>query len=174
MKFFNDLNRWSGITLMLAGIYIAMFGLDHPIGIILAAIGLAGLHFEQGQEAGKLSLLGLIITIVGSGIYLIVTILVLFPVSASQPLVMIVKSCAFFAGITLVLGYILLGVAEKMAGVYNGNNGIVLAIGAFLTILFGSWGAILLGFGMVWLGYSLYSDNRINQEMIQRSGSIKP
>jgi hypothetical protein len=161
MKLFENLYRWTGIALILAGIYIALFGLDHPISVILAAIGLAGLHIEQGHKAGKLSLWGLIIAILGTVIYLIVATLDLFPASASAPLSMIVKSGAYIAGITLVLGYIFLGVAVKLAGVYNGNNGVVLAFGALLTILIGSWGALLLGFGMIWLGVSLYMDKKI-------------
>jgi hypothetical protein len=173
MKFFKNLNLWSGAALILAGIYIALMGLGHPIGVVLAAVGLTGLHIEQGDKAGKLSLWGLIIAILGSFMYVIVSILVLFPASASQTLAAIVKYGAFFSGITLVLGYILLGVAEKMAGVYNGNNGVVLAFGALLTILIGPWGALLLGFGMIWLGYSLYMNKRITQAIIQPKISKK-
>jgi hypothetical protein len=173
MKAFENLHRWTGIALILAGIYIALFGLSHPVGVILAAVGLAGLHIEQGQKAGKLSLWGLIIAIFGTVIYVGVAILDLFPASAGAPLFMIAKSAAFIAGITLVLGYIFLGVAEKLASVYNGNNGVVLAFGAVLTILIGSWGALLLGFGMIWLGVSLYMDKRINQEIVHKNDSIK-
>jgi hypothetical protein len=173
MSIFKVRHRWTGIVLILAGVYIAILGLDHPIGIILAAVGLTGLHHEQGQKGGTLSQLGLIIAYLGTFVYGIVAILLLLPASASQPLVNIIQSAAFFSGCALVLGYILFGVAERMAGVFNGNNGIVLACGALLTILIGSWGAMLLGFGMIWLGYSLYMDNKINRPVVQPAASTK-
>ena len=172
MNLFKYLHRWTGIALILAGIYVALIGRVDPIGAVLALIGLTGLHIEQGEKAGQMSLLALIIAILGTLIYLAVAILLLFP-AASQPLASLIQSAAFFAGITLTLGYILLGVAEKMAGVYNGNNGVVLAFGALLAILIGSWGALLLGFGMIWLGYSLYLDKRITQLAVRPAVSKK-
>ncbi|MDR3573789.1 MAG: hypothetical protein P4L50_08005 [Anaerolineaceae bacterium] len=168
MNIFKYLHRWTGIALILAGIYIALIGRIDPIGAIVALIGLTGLHIEQGEKGGTLSLMGWIIAILGTLIYATVAILVLFPAASSQPLARIIQSAAFFAGITLTLGYILLGVAEKMAAVYNGNNGVVLAFGALLSLLIGSWGALLLGFGMIWLGYSLYQDKRITQPVVSQ------
>jgi hypothetical protein len=173
MNLFKYRHRWTGIALIGAGIYIALFGLAHPIGVILAAVGLTGLHIEQGPRAGKLSLWGLIIAILGTVICVVVTILQLLPASANPFLAIVVKSGLLIASIPLVLGYILFGVAEKLAGVYNGNNGVILAFGAVLTVIAGSWGALLLGFGMIWLGVSLYTDMRINQEIIHKNVAKK-
>jgi hypothetical protein len=166
-------HRWTGIALIGAGIYIALFGLLHPIGVILAAVGLAGFHVEQGPKAGKLSLWGLIVAILGTIICVAVTILQLLPASANPSLAIIMKPGLLSASILLVLGYILFGVAEKLAGVYNGNNGVILAFGAVLTVIAGSWGSLLLGFGMIWLGVSLYTDMRINQPIIQKNVTKK-
>jgi hypothetical protein len=167
MDLFKYRYRWTGMALILAGIYVALIGRLDPLGAVLALIGLTGLHLEQGQKAGNMSLGGLIIAALGTLIYLAVGILLLFPISANPSVARIIQSAAFFSGITLTLGYILIGVAEKMAGVYNGNNGVVLAFGALLAILIGSWGALLLAFAMVWLGYSLFLDKKNNPDAAQ-------
>jgi len=161
MSLFKYVHRWSGLALILAGAYIALIGRINPIGAVLALIGLSGLQIEQGQNGGTLSLAGWILVILGTLVYAAVGIFLLFFTPTGQSIARAIQSADYFAGFALTLGYIFMGVAEKMAGVFNGNNGVVLAFGALLALLIGEWGALLLGFGMVWLGYSLFTDKRI-------------
>ena len=80
--------RWSGGSLLLGGIFLAIFVLVHPqsdftpevmargiakiahnfhfAGAALAAFGLVGLHLRQMEKAGRLGLIGFILVFFGT------------------------------------------------------------------------------------------------------------
>lgn len=82
----SDLARWSGATLMLGGILVAVSGAIHPLGetsayygnglwlpshlmgyfgLVLSLLGLIGLYVRHAEKAGRLGLLGLVLVFVG-------------------------------------------------------------------------------------------------------------
>ena len=154
---------------------------------VFALVGLAGLYLRQAREVGWLGLIGYAVF---SLEYLLVVAhsyaeaLVVPPVAEDAPqfVASFVGILADSAGnydlgpvgaigvasyIMFVLGSVLFGVAVFRAGVLSRGAGALLAIGAagtLLTPLFPHglerWAAVPVGAALVWLGLSLWSNQR--------------
>jgi len=178
------MKRWTGTALILAGINYALTGLPdplrpltsgnglsgiiwlvYPIAVILALVGFAGLHFAQAEKAGKLSWWGLSFIAIGALMSVVMAVLNHF---IALPVAYYVNLAA---AVSLALGYILIGLAVKRAGVYNGNQGLLLAAAPLVMIVIGNLWVNLLGFGMIALGYSLFMDKRIARPLTDPTGS---
>jgi hypothetical protein len=107
---YSNLIRWSGLSLLVAGIANAIFWLLvlpigtfagvaaslnplwvpsqflHTLAALLALFGLIGLYTRQGDRSGWLGLSGFVIALFGTGFYLAdaVIALVVFPIAATN------------------------------------------------------------------------------------------
>lgn len=149
------------------------------LGIALVLLGLVGSYVRQYQETGSLGLAGFVLAFLGlvffSGALLFAEAYVL-PQLASNPATasLIDPMGPLFAGplgITFLvigagftLGMFMYGLATWMAGVFPRWSGLFLIAGAPLVsftpplpLLAAQIGAVLLGIGSIWIGYSLWT-----------------
>lgn len=143
---------------------------------LFTLLGLAGLYARQAERAGRLGLIGFVsafigIAMSGPGEFLAAFVSpfiaakapALFDeVMSSQPTgPALAFQLVMIAG--LVVGYILFGIATVRAGVlprWGGwllIAGVLLAFGSPLSHIIGIVAAAVLGLGLVWLGYALWS-----------------
>jgi|SRR5713226_2453534 len=147
------------------------------IGPLLLLLGLPGIPALQASRAGWLGFIGFILTFIGGFLltsFSVVTLLV-FPwlaqvapklAAGSGPPAIFV----FFlvAGILFALGGILLGIAVMPAGILPGFAGLLLLIGAVLTLvtiplngiistIVSDVAFVLFAVGLGWMGYVLMS-----------------
>ena len=194
----TKLIRWSGLALLLAGVLIAIPILLHPdetadpmavlgsswliihtifiIGDILSLFGLVGLYTRQAQATGRLGLIGFILALIGSALFVGVLTIdsYVIPVLAANPATqpLLDEAGPLFggplglifmsAGVTFALGTLLTGITLLRGGVLPRWAGLLLLIGgpllAFsppLPHLVGTVGGVLLGASYIWLGYAL-------------------
>jgi hypothetical protein len=175
--------RRSGILAMAAGVYMVVLPFVHPsddIGVQSAAwvpvhllyfaaltvilLALVGIFARQLQRAGRLGVAGFLTAFVGTAMLLLEGREHLFSpdfgvVSPRGLAELIVASLVFS------IGYILLGSAIIRAGVLPRGAGILLAVGGPIVAFSPPIGAqavlivghVLFGFGLVWLGYALWT-----------------
>jgi hypothetical protein len=155
------LSRWSGIFLILGGIYVAIFGLAHTIGLVLLLIGLIGVHIQEGDKSGKLNLWGLSLIIFGTVIVAGMDLYHLSNPNIASPSVSFQIIGYSLADLTLILGFILFGIAIARAGVYLYWSGYALGLTAALTVVSGG---LLLSVALIWLGYQVIVDKKAGNE----------
>lgn len=107
---YSNLIRWSGLSMLVAGIANAIFWLLvipigtfvgaaaslnplwapsqflHTLAALFALFGLVGLYIRQGDRNGSLGLIGFLVALFGTGFYLAdaVIALVVFPIAATS------------------------------------------------------------------------------------------
>jgi hypothetical protein len=107
---YSNLIRWSGLSLLVAGVANAIFWLLviplgtfvgaaaslnplwmpsqflHTLAALLALFGLIGLYARQGDRNGRLGLIGFVLALFGTGFYLAdaVIALIVFPIAAAS------------------------------------------------------------------------------------------
>jgi hypothetical protein len=198
----SKLIRWSGGALLLAGIMIAVPVIFHPddvahpetvlgttwvavhgffaAGAVLALLGLTGLFARQAEEAGKLWLIGFLLTFTGTALLVAVLVVEAFvvPIIAAEapklldpsgPLLGGSLGVVFLlAGIIFALGAILFGIVIVRAGVLPRLSALPFIVGAPLLAfwpplpyLVGVAGGVLVGIGFCWMGYALFSGGHV-------------
>jgi hypothetical protein len=151
------------------------------VGILLTLFGLIGFYRVQADATGGLGLAGFILTSIGNALFVAVLVLDAFVIPAiaadaagralldpAGPLFGGELGVVFLlAGGTFAIGTILSGIATLRAAVLPRWAGLPLLAGgpllAFtppLPPLAGIVGAVLLGLGFAWAGYSIWSGAR--------------
>jgi len=152
------------------------------VSVILMLFCLVGLCARQLDKMGWLGLVSFVLAFVGTalvgGILLMVaTVIPIIAIQAPALLGQAMTPPPFAAAVFTLsfgLGYILFGVATARAGVTPRWSGFMLIIGvAFFMIaeaaLFGptlshgivTLGDVVFGLGLVWMGYTLWSEKRV-------------
>jgi hypothetical protein len=193
----TQLLRWSGWALALSGLLTFVPALLHPdiesnpaailsanwiaihvpflISILLALFGLTGLYLRQQAETGVAGLLGYILTMTGSALFVailtidtfIVPVLAANPTTAallddSGPLFGGLLGLVFLVtGLLFALGLILLALATLRAAILPRPAALLLPLGILLAFspplpnLFAVIGGVGLGVAYLWLGLAL-------------------
>lgn len=158
---------------------------EHTVGIAalsLTLLGLLGIQARQATQAGGLGWIGFVLALIGTA-YLVGDLrfdAYLFPIVAQHapdlvaiPGPLFTETTAVIIPLTEVLffgvGFVLLGIAIMRARQLPRWAGLLLVVGAPLFIVGPpiSWvvfvlGAILLGAGLSWLGYTLWSTSSVS------------
>ncbi len=142
------LTRWSGLSAMLAGIFLVvaflltelvsddffwLFGLF----MLLLAVALAGLHARQARSSGRLGLGGFVVAMIGATIFVLLFAIVgvaqaLFGFDPEESAIVGVGLLVGFLGV--LVGMVLFGIATARAGVFPRWAGVLLALGLPLTL----------------------------------------
>jgi len=199
----SNLVRWGGLSLLGAGISNALFWLMvipigtfvgaaaslhslwmpsqllHTLAAMLALFGLVGLYARQGDKNGTLGLIGFVLALFGTGLYLVdaVLALIVFPIAASNAPALIAADGALntspiyiiFAVIFMV-GYIFFGIALLREGTLSRMAISLLIVGSILANLPPGLlpmivliiGGVLWSVGAGWLGHTLWSKKNKN------------
>jgi hypothetical protein len=151
------------------------------ISAVLMQLGLVGLYARQVDKAGRLGLVGFVLAFIGTAL----VGAILFLATAAIPLIAAGAPAIFdqamaapaFIVVMLVVGfgfgYVLFGIATMRAGVLPRWAGLLLIIGVLLFMLSEAAplertlshvvvtvGDVVFGFGLVWMGYALWSEKR--------------
>lgn len=193
----TNLFRWSGWALTLAGLLVALPTVLHPdigshpaailsanwiaihvpvlISILLSIFGLTGLYLRQQKAAGMLGLLGYLLTVTGSALFVAILTIDTFvlPVLAANPTTALLLDDSgplfggllgivfLFSGVIFALGVIGLAVATYRAAIFPRPAALILPLGLLLAFspplphLFGLIGGVGLGVAYLWLGIAL-------------------
>ena len=143
-------------------------------------LGLPGLYAAQSERAGRLGLVSFLMVFFGTLFFAVSNNYgFIAPVLAAQAPAMLDATNASLTalnGLWIVgffLGFIFFGIATLRARVFPRQAGILLAIGSPLQLVGGVlsqlvfealfivviFGALALGLGLAWAGYSLWSNN---------------
>ncbi len=182
----KQLNRWSGLLAMVAGIASMFFNLAVPLGLIPASIepprglitltltifAVIGIYAYQSSHAGILGLIGFIVAEIGLLLNFALRFLFTFvaPTLMQFPdaLAAIDRSpynSAFLATLVIfAVGYVLFGAATMRARMLPRWAGALLIVGAILSfVLMGlsvNVGALLANAGFIWMGYTMWTSER--------------
>ena len=151
----------------------------HFVGATLAVFGLVGLLLRQMEHGGRLGLIGVLLAFFGT-IWFAGLGLMSFaalPFIARHDPALLAPSGAywndppnpvFLLGLVFfALGYVVLGIAILRGVGLPRWSGLLLIVGAVLsspppvvvpTVLILTAGGVLLGVGLAWLGYALWSE----------------
>ena len=153
---------------------------EHTLGVAamsLTLLGLVGIQARHAQQAGRLGWIGFALALIGTA-YLVGDLrfdAYLFPIIAQEaPELAAIPGPLFTEGTAVIiplteifffgLGFVLLGLAIMRMSHWPRWSGLLLVVGAPLFIVGPpiSWavfslGAVLLGGGLSWLGYVLWS-----------------
>jgi len=176
-------------TAMQSTRWLAVHGLA-GIGVLIGVPALLGLYAKLGDESGRLGLAGFILATLGTtllaGQILFVEVITLPMIASlpdaealfndSPPAFMALFALTF---LTFTLGYILMGVVTVRGRILPRWAGLLLVVGAPLfvapvppaPVIVNTIGALLFGFGYVWLGYALRSNQ---PQMLGVEAQIKP
>jgi hypothetical protein len=156
--------RWSGLSVMLAGVLFGLFPLVHPnhspdgfrspmwiiahllphVAAVLALFGLIGLFARQLHPAGWLGLVGFVTAFVGTALILTQAVVELFiipfiglevPQLMEGPPPPGLDATFMLIAVLFSFGYVLLGIAVVRAAVLPRGVGVLLAVGGPLFIL---------------------------------------
>ena len=149
------------------------------LGALLTLFGLFGLLARQLQRAGWLGVVAFVVAVFGTGLLLTAGMLEMFifpylgeirPTWEEEPPPAGIVEAFLAIKVVFTLGYVLLGAAIVRAGVLPRSVGILLAVS---TVAFNvgdpvlmalgledAWGLpfALMGVGLAWLGYALWSN----------------
>ncbi len=197
----SALFRWSGLSLLVGGLLLAIFvlfhpaggdpptaqeasgslyGLEHTLGVVallLTLLGLLGVYARLAAKQPWFALLGCLLVFLGSALLLgmVISETSLVPSVAAQAPKLLASGGALSGGLRVImilacvldgLGFLLLGIAVLLLGGRARWAGDVLIIGAILLALPIGWvitvlGAVVLGLGQVWVGYTLWSGQEV-------------
>jgi hypothetical protein len=158
----------------------SLFGLEHLLGLLaflLTLLGLLGTYARLAAQRPSLVLLGCLLVFLGSALWLcaVWSAIALLPSVAAQAPKLLGTGGALASGlrVTIVLasvldglGFLLVGIAVLLLGGRARWAGDILIIGAILFALPVAWvisilGALVLGLGQIWLGYTLWSGQEV-------------
>lgn len=185
----SSLVRWSGLAAMVAGVLLLIAELlellpifdDVPfselaltgiftfqltlylLGLILLAVGLAGLYAHQSETAGPLGLVGFLIAFAGTVFFagfFWANIFVAPALAVGAP--EFLDQGGRFPGFRLSLliyavGWLLFGLASLKARIYPRVPVITLIIGAALDLFGAPLSGLVIDAAFVWLGFNLFS-----------------
>ncbi|MGE3270967.1 MAG: hypothetical protein AB7P40_19595 [Chloroflexota bacterium] len=149
------------------------------LGAILVLFGLVGLLIRQFQRAGWIGLAGFVVAFIGTASFVMGAMIEMFiipflglqnPAFEEGPPPAGIGEAFMVINLLFAAGYILLGIATVRARVMPASVGALLILGA-LALLFmervaalvgagdALWvlGPVILGAGLAWLGYALWS-----------------
>jgi hypothetical protein len=148
------------------------------VSVLLFQLGLVGLYAHQAEQTGWLGLVGFVLAFVGSAlvgstVLMASTLLPLIAGEAPAILEQAMTPPDFLLPVFVLgfgLGWTLFGIATMRAGVFPRWAGLLLILGvtlfmiseaapfeAELAHLLVTFGDIIFGFGLVWLGKALWS-----------------
>ena len=185
----SELIRWSGLAAIAGGVSLVVaefvtlsfFGYDFSTTAItgtyalysvlimvtgvLLPLGLVGLYANQLEVSGPLGLVGFVVAFIGTVLVagFFWTSAFIVPVLAVEaPELLAVRSLpGFFRSFVVFgLGWLLFGVATLRAGVYPRASAVLLIVGAVLTVVRLPLTSVLLGAGVAWMGYVLFTRGR--------------
>jgi hypothetical protein len=142
---------------------------------VLMPLALISLYAKQVEESGRLGLIGFVMAFVGSVLFASVQFdeALLWRIFAEEAPALLDTSGPMFAdpafsriylvmGVLYILGFILFGIATMRAAVFPRAAAILLMVGVplfasgmFLPQLIRTFGAILAGMGLIWMGLNL-------------------
>jgi hypothetical protein len=149
------------------------------VGAILVLFGLVGLLARQLERAGLFGVIAFVVAFLGTASFVMGTMIEAFiipfwglqyPQFEDGPPPPGVGEAFLIIGILFALGHVLLGIATYRAGVVPRSVGILMIVGGLALLILERiggimlqldflWvvGPVLLGVGLAWLGYSLWS-----------------
>ncbi|MGD2157154.1 MAG: hypothetical protein PVG14_02560 [Anaerolineales bacterium] len=147
---------------------------------ILMLFGLVGLYAYQVEKTGWLGLVSFVLSFIGTALvgallFMVATIVPSIAVEASDLFEQAMTPPTFTLPVIFLgygLGFILFGVATMRAGVLPRWSGLLLVTGTIFSLVEGSpidqplqhaivtAGRVIFGLGLVWMGYSLWSEKR--------------
>ena len=149
------------------------------IGAILVLFGLVGLLARQLERAGLFGVIAFVVAFVGTASFVMGAMIEAFiiPFMGLQTPEIVdgspppgVGEAFLIIGILFALGHVLLGIATYRAGVVPRSVGTLMVVGGLSLLILERiggimleldflWvvGPVLLGAGLAWLGYSLWS-----------------
>lgn len=156
--------RWSGLTVVLAGLLYALGAVVHPVGEDLAAIrdpswvpahlvywvsivllhfGLVGLFAQQAGKAGWLGVVGFVLAFAGTALVgsIVLVAATLMPLIAEEAPAIFEQATTLPDFLVLVfvlgfgLGYVLFGAATMRAGVLPRWSGLLVVMGVTLFVI---------------------------------------
>jgi len=186
---YSSLVRWSGFAAMVAGVLLliaellellpafdnlpfselaltGIFTLQltlYLVGLILLAVGLAGLYAHQAETAGPLGLVGFVVAFAGTVFFtgfFWANIFVAPALAHGAP--EFLDQGGRFPGFRLSLliyavGWLLFGLASLKARVHPRAPVILLIVGAALDLFGAPLSGLAIDAAFVWLGFSLFS-----------------
>lgn len=186
---YSSLVRWSGFAAMVAGVLLliaellellpafdnlpfselaltGIFTLQltlYLVGLILLAVGLAGLYAHQAETAGPLGLVGFLVAFAGTVLFtgfFWANIFVAPALAHGAP--EFLDQGGRFPGFRLSLliyavGWLLFGLASLKARVHPRAPVILLIVGAALDLFGAPLSGLAIDAAFVWLGFSLFS-----------------
>lgn len=187
----HTLIRWSGLLLIVAAVFLVLFGLhtivDLPIlgghtssllGLMLFVLAITGVYADQHEQSGALGLVAFVLSVLGA---ILVSGANLISIARERGVGGANAVIAFYAGISLdkisvmsfLVGLFLLGIVTIRAGAQQRWAGILLIIGAALVLV----GFIVLdpltilgfsvtGAALAWMGYALWSSKGITKSQV--------
>ncbi len=140
--------RWTGLPLILGGLYAFAFGLPHVLGAVVILVGLIGLYALQARTIAWLGFAGLVITSIGLVCFASIEAALWLSLDWKlRPIIWLSLG-------TLVLGLGLFGLATNRAGVLPRHTGSGLIFAAALIPVAG---AFMFGIYLALLGYLVLS-----------------
>src|ERR1051326_6580459 len=179
----SNVIRCAGLSAVVAGLIFTVVGLIHPAQIVASVttarwtfvhlltivmaffglLGIAGIYARQVDKAGWMGLAGYVLLsprfaegFLGS-----------FSGAVGETRVGLLATLWSLLGVVYILGNILFGIATFRAGILSRWAAALLGLGAvsspafaLLPQSFAPLAAVPVGFGLAWLGYSLWSERR--------------
>jgi hypothetical protein len=164
------------------------------VGAILVLFGLVGLLARQLERAGWLGLVGFVVAFFGTASFVMGAMIEAFiipfmglqnPAFEEGPPPPGIAEAFMTVTVLFAVGYVILGIATYRAAVLPRSVGALLVVGAVAWMFFERIGAILLqsddlwaagpvllGAGMAWLGYALWSRTPASVGIKQRTPRI--
>ena len=165
--------------------------LVYLVSVILMQFGLVGLYARQAEKTGWLGLAGFVLAFIGTAfvgtiMYMVARVIhliakeapALFDQVATPP-----TDAVLVLALGYVLGYCLFGAATMRAGVLPRWSGLLLIIGSVsffiseaplfdraLAHVIVTFGDVVFGLGLAWMGYALWSEKRMPG--VSRSASL--
>ena len=179
----------------------SLYGLEHTLGVVallLTLLGLPGIYARLAAQRPWLALLGCLLAFLGSALWLcaVVSEVSLVPSVATHASKLLAAGGALTSGLRAILilgsvldglGFLLVGITVLLLGGRARWAGDILILGAILLALPISWvitviGAVVLGLGQIWLGYTIWSGLEIpptsrwlsKVKMLSGTGRSKP
>lgn len=193
-----DVFRWGGATMAVGAVLVGLFPFLHPahdaagyagagwapihllphVGFILIMAGLPRLVLAHGVQGGRLLGVGAAISYVGMALTIGQAMVeaFVFPIWAVESPARLTSPPPVGAGLfmavgtlTLVVGFVVLGIAVARTATLPSRAGVLMALGAPAFALGGAAlgldavfaaGGLLLAVGLLWLGFALDSELR--------------
>lgn len=155
------------------------------VSVMLMQLGLVGLYARQMERMAWLGLVGFVLAFIGTAFagaiqFMVATVIPVVAAKATAIFPRVRRPPTFAVPLLALgfgLGYVLFGIATIRAGVLPRWSGLLLSIGVLLFMfaevsreasllsgmlphVIGDSGAAVLGLGLAWMGYALWSEKR--------------